>query len=415
MYFHYFVSDPNSIWAQLQQQQPPPITGGKGQPIEQVIGPQLGYSEEQWAQKEENLKQRYMKEMKLKEDEHQKEMNERLEKLRQELAASQEEQRRQKEQEILQLTEKQEQTKNEIETLHAEKDRKTLKINELTHSLDVLKQQIQQHIEDKEKSGNGSEEQQKRIEELQAELDRVREDLHRTLQAEKENKAEELNALHEKLESDKIKLQTQIQVVSKRAALDKFGPGPHRVEMHLVFDPASNVYQEGVGPDRIVVEMAPLDEMPHTVFWFLEQVSNKLYDGGVFHMNLPHIVQGGPLYIDEGAPKEEGKAYYSNFVEAGLGRVLFQEYSEKFPHVQYTLGYAGRPGGPDFYISLKDNTINHGPGGQNKHHPAEADPCFAKVIEGIDTIERMHRGDTGDRMQLVHKVVIQKIFIQQQN
>jgi hypothetical protein len=39
------------------------------------------------------------------------------------------------------------------------------------------------------------------------------------------------------------------------------------------------------------------------------------------------------------------------FRRAGLDGVVFQEYSPKFPHEKFTVGYAGRPGGPDFYIS----------------------------------------------------------------
>lgn len=68
----------------------------------------------------------------------------------------------------------------------------------------------------------------------------------------------------------------------------------------------------------------------------------------------------------------------------------FQEYSPNFPHVKYTVGYAGRPGGPDFYVSTMDNTQNHGPGGQSSYEdPSEADPCFAKVVDGFDTVDRL--------------------------
>lgn len=47
---------------------------------------------------------------------------------------------------------------------------------------------------------------------------------------------------------------------------------------------------------------------------------------------------------------------------------------------------AGRPGGPDFYISTIDNTKNHGPGSQNKDAKLldEADNCFAMLISGFD-------------------------------
>jgi cyclophilin family peptidyl-prolyl cis-trans isomerase len=53
---------------------------------------------------------------------------------------------------------------------------------------------------------------------------------------------------------------------------------------------------------------------------------------------------------------------------------------------------AGRPGGPDFYVSTEDNTRNHGPGGQASYAlPGEADPCFGKVVEGFEAVDRMHK------------------------
>jgi hypothetical protein len=132
---------------------------------------------------------------------------------------------------------------------------------------------------------------------------------------------------------------------------------------------------------------------------------------------------------------------------------LFQEYSEKFPHVKYTLGYAGRPGGPDFYISTlyvlvasakfaleyretaacdgdpnsrswfpslhlcccrRNNAAAHGPGGQGSYDdPSEADPCFAKVIEGFDAVDRMHKSDVnpGSFMRMKHYVAIRHVRI----
>lgn len=54
------------------------------------------------------------------------------------------------------------------------------------------------------------------------------------------------------------------------------------------------------------------------------------------------------------------------------------------PHKLGTVGYAGRPSGPAWYVSILDNTKNHGPGTQQKHNPYEADSCFGTVIHGFD-------------------------------
>ena len=68
-----------------------------------------------------------------------------------------------------------------------------------------------------------------------------------------------------------------------------------------------------------------------------------------------------------------------------LERIAFPEYSEHFPHAQYTLGLNGRPSGPDFYINSMDNSVPHGPSGHQKDGYAE--PCFAKVIIGKETVD----------------------------
>jgi hypothetical protein len=81
--------------------------------------------------------------------------------------------------------------------------------------------------------------------------------------------------------------------------------------------------------------------------------------------------------------------------------------------VKYTLGYAGRPGGPDFYVSTQDNTRNHGPGGQTSYEDtAEADPCFAKVVKGFEpVVDRMHESSVkpGGYKHMQHNIAIRKM------
>ena len=88
-----------------------------------------------------------------------------------------------------------------------------------------------------------------------------------------------------------------------------------------------------------------------------------------FHRNAGHVLQA--------------------FLRApGARGLAFQEYDAQFPHEKLTLGFAGRPGGPEFYISTVDNVRNHGPGSQGSK--TEADSCFAKVV-GADVVERMRK------------------------
>lgn len=106
------------------------------------------------------------------------------------------------------------------------------------------------------------------------------------------------------------------------------------------------------------------------VFNFLEIA--RTWKGGAFHRNANHVLQA-KSHSDIKQP------------------MPFQEYSIDYPHVKGTVGYAGRPSGPAFYISIQDNSKNHGPGSQQKHNPYEADCIIGKIIEGMDAVvPRIH-------------------------
>jgi hypothetical protein len=166
---------------------------------------------------------------------------------------------------------------------------------------------------------------------------------------EDEAEAQKLEAKVVHLTKLRQSTQTLIQQYSLRVLLQRFGPGPHRVEVQLEFDPDSNVAEEP-GGDKFIIEMAPESEMPHAVHWFLEQVEQGLYNGASFHRNAHHVIQAG-LVPNFATPPDLQLA--QSMRQSGLANVLFQEYSHDFPHVKWTLGYAGRPGGPDFYISMQ--------------------------------------------------------------
>jgi hypothetical protein len=128
-----------------------------------------------------------------------------------------------------------------------------------------------------------------------------------------------------RLREYKRRMHDMIQLISKRNLIYKYGPGPHIVEILLSFDPASNVADASKAPDdteTLLIELAPVDEMPATVFWFLEQVNATAFDGCSFHRNAGHVVQGGP------APNFEtlaGQRPMQKFRETELDSVPFQE------------------------------------------------------------------------------------------
>lgn len=154
--------------------------------------------------------------------------------------------------------------------------------------------------------------------------------------------------------------------------------------------------------------------MPHTVYWFMEQVHRKLWDGTSFHRNAAHVVQAGPAPNFLSPASETLQMQEQRFTDSGFDSVLFQEYSPNHPHVKYTLGYAGRPGGPDFFINTMDNTKAHGPGGQVTYSDAsQADPCFAKVVEGFEAVARLHKVENNDDpfQHMKHLVAIRSMRI----
>lgn len=183
-------------------------------------------------------------------------------------------------------------------------------------------------------------------------------------------------------------LEGKIGQESWREAIEWFGPGPHVVEITLeypkVIDPNADPSTWPRVRNKLHIEMAPLDLMPHAVNFFLQQVHHQLWDGCSFATNAKHIFQLGPSYDaeDKDAADTGGDPHYDRFHEVGLDKISYQEYSEQYPHGKWTVGMAGRPGGPDFYINKIDNSMIHGPGGQTNRHDLhnEADPCFGKIV-----------------------------------
>lgn len=190
----------------------------------------------------------------------------------------------------------------------------------------------------------------------------------------------------------------------------RYGPGPrYYIELKITFDPESNVYDEQLATSEdlntIILETASANLMPHSIFLFLEMVTHGVYNGAPFHRNAVHLVQAGP-----GVAATTEK-------EPSLQNVIYQEFSSEFPHEKYTVGFPGRPGGPDFYINMRDNSHLHGPGGQIHHYGdivPDADPCFARILKGQSVIERIHKSETvssGHHAAVLHPATIRTMTV----
>mmetsp|Transcript_13419 Transcript_13419/g.42778 ORF Transcript_13419/g.42778 Transcript_13419/m.42778 type:complete len:371 (+) Transcript_13419:90-1202(+) len=173
-----------------------------------------------------------------------------------------------------------------------------------------------------------------------------------------------------------------IASLSRELILRKFGHSkPYRAKITVRFPDSMGDPKEG----EIILELAA-SEMPTAVLYFMSQVEAGLWNGCSFIRNAHHVLQASAQ-----SPNRAGLHRRFSSLPWQGSSIPFQEYSNKVPHQKYTVGLAGRPGGPDFYISTVDNTHNHGPGGQSSYDlPEEADPCFGKVVEGFEVVERMH-------------------------
>ncbi|KAL3919735.1 MAG: hypothetical protein SGILL_003603 [Bacillariaceae sp.] len=154
--------------------------------------------------------------------------------------------------------------------------------------------------------------------------------------------------------------------------------------------------------DYFTIEVAPMDLIPCSVFYFLEIA--RTYEKGSFHRNAGHVLQ----------------AQASSAATKNHKSMPFQEYSPDFPHAKYTTGYAGRPSGPGWYVSIQDNTHNHGPGSQQKANPYEADSLFGKLIlqeedddghDNIQVVKTIHSVPQNGWLDAKNHVDIHKLTI----
>lgn len=167
----------------------------------------------------------------------------------------------------------------------------------------------------------------------------------------------------------------------------RFGPGPHEVRITFVHNNTDYDF---------VIELAPVQLVPHAVHLFLEQVEHGLWSGTYFYLNSDHVLQAGPQvsrkeYDDAvAAGLPWNRASLKRFADIQLDTMSFPDYSPEYAHHEWTVGFAGRPGGPDFYINKEDNRLSHGPGGQMQHVLEEqGDSCFGRITKGKDVIENI--------------------------
>jgi hypothetical protein len=172
-------------------------------------------------------------------------------------------------------------------------------------------------------------------------------------------------------DEDGLRLTSALQKATLKLLEHRYGANTRHTKFRIVVDvmyPASVIKDPDSDSHKgqFTIEMAPHDIIPCSVFYFMEMV--RTFKSMDFHRNAGHVLQ---------ASSQSGAT-------AGHKSMPFQEYSPLHPHAKYSTGYAGRPSGPEWYVSIQDNTNNHGPGSQQKKNPYEADSNFGNIVDGVE-------------------------------
>ena len=124
------------------------------------------------------------------------------------------------------------------------------------------------------------------------------------------------------------------------------------------------------------------EKAPETVANFLQYIDDGFFDGLIFHRVIPgFMVQGGGL--DGGMDQKSGRAPIKNEAKNGLKNDRGTVAMARTNDINSATS--------QFFINLSDNDfLNNSPGNFGY-------AVFGKVVDGMDTIDKMAKERTGNR------------------
>lgn len=133
-------------------------------------------------------------------------------------------------------------------------------------------------------------------------------------------------------------------------------------------------------------------DAPATVENFVKLAKEGYYDGLAFHRVIPDfVIQGGCPYSKD-----------MNDPRVGTGGPGYQIKCELNGNNQYhdrgvlSMAHAGRnTGGSQFFICHSRNNTKH----LDRQHT-----CFGKVVEGLDVIDKIRKGDKIDKISVIEGI-----------
>ena len=208
---------------------------------------------------------------------------------------------------------------------------------------------------------------------------------------------------------------------SHQRVLEKYGQGPHHVELQVQL-PSYQVVGGSSTPivETIKIELAPLDMMPHSIHVFLEQISSGMWDDGAFDLRSGHVFMAHNRELTESSNDKEE-----------IPMLSFPEFNADYPHDRYTIAFPsplstskqGTFPRRAFYINLQDNSSHHSPrvesfssGGAGvattitEERFIEGESCFGKIVDEASrrVVDRMDAlsVDDGRRGNLNESVIL---------
>jgi cyclophilin family peptidyl-prolyl cis-trans isomerase len=180
-------------------------------------------------------------------------------------------------------------------------------------------------------------------------------------------------------------LRRHVQRISRNRIIEKYGAGPHRVEFTIDFGDDDT--------STFIAEMAPIDSRPHSVQVFLDMVQAKLWDSTWLFARENAMIKASY------GPTEAGAIRKNAFQDAGLDSLALEETDNTYNHNEYTLGFLSSEKPVWFINTVDDSEPNH------------ASPCFAKVVEGIETIRRIESVPIYNGSHLETMIEVKKVRI----
>lgn len=229
-------------------------------------------------------------------------------------------------------------------------------------------------------------------------MKKINDDMAQHMKKMKEKRTENSHEFESEAQSRLQSIIGSIRAASNQQVLQKYGPGPHQVEL----DVKMTGYQDFQTIKLDLASIDVTDGMPHAVHTFLEQVDAKVWNGASFGFHAGHVLLAVPSET-----LDNNESTYS------VPTILFPEYSHKYPHEKYTVAFPGRPGtGQDFYINLKPNVLNHSPRIEDGKF-TEGEPCFAKISDESSRriIDEMDKIPINRNGSLSHRVIIHEARI----